>query len=188
MAEKGNSEKKSSAGRKDAWTKIIQPNLGKIKKWYEDGVLEKDIIAALGISPSTYYKYKVEKTELTELENSRLEKVEALKAAMFQRACGYEYEESKTYYRKPKGSNNPDDVEYIYTEKYKKHQPADTTAGLILLKHWDKEGGWTGDPRAMDLKEKQFAVETVKTMTEKFINPEDFSEFEKVLDILEGNK
>lgn len=186
MAEKKDENK--SVGRKDAWTTKIHPNLKKIKKWYEDGVLEKDIIENLDIAPSTYYKYKSEKTELSELENLRLDKVENIKAALYQRAIGYDYEESKTYYRKPKGSNNPNDIEYIYTEKYKKHQAADPTSGLILLKHWDKDGGWTGDPRAMALKEKQFAVDTVKTMTEKFINPDDFSEFEKVLEVLEGNK
>lgn len=189
MAEKKNSDKKSNAGRKDAWTTIIEPNLEKIKKMYEGGALEKDIIADLQIAPSTYYKYKNEKTELAEIEKDcHALKVDEIKNAMFKRAIGYEYKEKKIYTRKPKGSKNPDDVEFVYMEEYQKHQPPDPTSGLILLKHWDKEGGWTGDPRAMDLKEKQFAVETVKTMNKEFINPDDFGEFEKVLEVLEGNK
>jgi len=180
---KGNGNK---VGRKDVWEKTIKPNLSKIEEWYKAGLTEKEIIEALKIGKSSFYKYKAEKTELANLEKySREPLVEEIKNALYKRAIGYDYEETKTYYRKPRGASE-DQAEFIYTEKHKKHQAADTTAGLILLKHWDKKEKWTGDPQTLEMKEKQFRLETMKTIQDKWIDKVDETDFEKVIDILEG--
>lgn len=180
---KGNEKK---VGRKDVWESIIQPNLKNIERWYKDGATEKEIIEALGIAKSTFYKYKAEKTELSDLEKySREILVENIKSAMYKRATGYEYEETKTYFRKPRGASD-NETEFIYTEKYKKHLPASETAGLILLKHWDKKEKWTGDPQTLEMKEKQLRLETMKSIQDKWIDKVDENDFEKVIDLLEG--
>ena len=182
---KGNG-KKSNAGRKDVWEKSIKPNLDKIEQWYKDGSTEKEIIEALGVSKTSFYKYKAEKTELANLEKfSREVLVANIKNSLYLRAIGYDYKETKTYYRKPRGEKDAKE-EFIYTEEYKKHLPASETAGLILLKHWDKKEKWTGDPQTLEMKEKQFRLETMKTMQDKWIDQVDDNDFEKVLNLLEG--
>lgn len=181
---KGNGTKK--VGRKDVWESKIKPNLDKIEKWYKEGATEKEIIESLEIGKTSFYKYKAEKTELADLERfSREVLVENIKNALYKRAIGYDYEETKTTFRKPRGGGD-NDVEFIYTEKVKKHQAASETAGLILLKHWDKKEKWTGDPQTLEMKEKQFRLETMKTMQDKWLDKVDEDDFEKVIDILEG--
>lgn len=179
----GNGKK---VGRKDVWESVIKPNLANIERWYKDGSTEKEIIDALGIGKTSFYKYKAEKTELADLEKfSREALVDNIKNAMYQRAIGKEYEETKTYYRKPRGASD-NETEFIYTEKHKKWLPPSETACLILLKHWDKKEKWTGDPQTLEMKEKQFRLETMKTIQDKWIDKVDESDFEKVIDILEG--
>ena len=63
---KGNGTKK--VGRKDVWETVIKPNLSKIESWYKEGSTEKEIIDALGIGKTSFYKYKAEKISIQHVE------------------------------------------------------------------------------------------------------------------------
>ena len=55
--------KKKRVGKPSAYETIIQPNLELIKHKIREGVHELKIAELLGISSTTHYKYKAEKTE-----------------------------------------------------------------------------------------------------------------------------
>lgn len=176
--------KKSNAGRKDVWTTTIEPNLDKIKKWYKEGLLEKDIIGKLGVAPSTYYKYKAEKTEFSDIVSSiREEQCEAIQNALYRKAIGFHETDTKTYWRKPRGEDDSK-AELVYKEENKKYYAPDVSAGLILLKHWDKKQQWTNDPLLYDLKKTANDVEAITKLKDKWINLDDIEEGKELLDKL----
>lgn len=180
------SNKKTNVGRKDVWTTTIEPNLENIKKWYEEGSLESDIIKNLGISSSSYYKYKAEKTELTEIvSNARELQCEAIQNALYKRAIGFHETDTKTYWRKPRGADDSK-AEFIYKEDNKKYYPPDVSAGLLLLKHWDKKQQWTNDPSSYELKKTANEVEAITKLKDKWINLDDIEEGKKLLKELKG--
>ena len=186
--DKKGSNNKSNAGRKDAWTTVLEPNLERIKKWYEEGVTEKDIISNLGLTPSTYYKYKAIKTELTDIEESaRTKQCEEIKNALFKRAIGFHETDTKTYWRKPRGADDSK-AEFIYKEDNKKYYPPDVSAGLILLKHWDKKTQWTNDPQLYELKKTANDIEAITKLKDKWIDLEDISDGKKLLKELREDK
>jgi hypothetical protein len=180
------SNNKSNAGRKDVWTTTIEPNLENIKKWYKDGALESDIIKKLGVSSSSYYKYKAEKTELSEIANSTREiQCEQIQNALYKKALGYFETDTKTYWRKPRGADD-NQAEFIYKEDNKKYYPPDVSAGLVLLKHWDKKNEWTNDPQLYELKKQANEVEAITKLKEKWINLDDIEDGKKLLKELRG--
>lgn len=180
------SKNKSNAGRKDVWTTIIEPNLENIKKWYKDGALESDIIKKLGVSSSSYYKYKAEKTELSEIANSTREiQCEQIQNALYKKALGYFETDTKTYWRKPRGADD-NQAEFIYKEDNKKYYPPDVSAGLVLLKHWDKKNEWTNDPQLYELKKQANEVEAITKLKEKWINLDDIEDGKELLRALKG--
>lgn len=178
------SKTKSNAGRKDVWTTIIEPNLENIKKWYKEGCLESDIIKKLGISSSSYYKYKAEKTEFSEIVTSIRElQCEEIQNALYRKAIGFHETDTKTYWRKPRGADD-NQAEFIYKEDNKKYYPPDVSAGLILLKHWDKKQQWTNDPLLYDLKKTANDVEAITKLKDNWINLNDIEEGKELLDKL----
>lgn len=178
------SKTKSNAGRKDVWTTIIEPNLENIKKWYKEGCLESDIIKKLGISSSSYYKYKAEKTEFSEIVTSIRElQCEEIQNALYRKAIGFHETDTKTYWRKPRGEDDSK-AEFIYKEDNKKYYPPDVSAGLILLKHWDKKQQWTNDPLLYDLKKTANDVEAITKLKDNWINLNDIEEGKELLDKL----
>jgi len=58
--------KKKRVGKPSAYDTVIQPNLELIKHKIREGVHELKIAELLGISSTTHYKYKAEKTEYAE--------------------------------------------------------------------------------------------------------------------------
>ncbi len=178
------SKKKSNAGRKDVWTTTIEPNLENIKKWYEEGSLESDIIKNLGISSTSYYKYKAEKTELTDIvSNVRELQCEKIQNALYKKAIGFHETDTKTYWRKPRGADDSK-AEFIYKEDFKKYYAPDVSAGLILLKHWDKKQQWTNDPQLYELKKTANEVEAITKLKDKWINLDDIETGKEMLDKL----
>lgn len=176
--------RKGIGGRKDVWTTTIEPNLENIKKWYEAGSLEADIIKNLGISSSSYYKYKAEKTELSEIDSdARKLQCEKIQNALYKKALGFYETDTKTYWRKPRGADDSK-AEFIYKEDNKKYYPPDVSAGLILLKHWDKNQAWTNDPLLYNLKKTANDVEAITKLKDKWINLEDIEEGKELLDKL----
>lgn len=125
----------------------IKKRFSEIKKWLELGATEKEIAQNLGVAESTYFKFKKENKEFSEfIKNNRKNPVIQIKAAMYKRAIGFQYSEIKTIVNEDGETR---------TETTVKTALPDTTAGLILLKHWDTETEWTGDPASLKLKKEE---------------------------------
>lgn len=145
----------AKTGRKSAYEEKIKSRFKDIEKWLKGGATEKQIAAALGISESTWFKYKSEKSEFAEFVKTvdRSEIVLDLRSALLKKAIGYDYEEKK-YYRKV------DDVtghETTYTEVTKKHAHPDVAAINLALKNYDKEN-WANDPQMIELKKQELEL------------------------------
>lgn len=88
------------AGRKDAYTKLIEPNLGKIKDWVESGYSHQQIYQMLGVSHTVFYRYKNPnsknyKDEFAKILDSGNKGLKIkLEDALYREAMGYEYTES----------------------------------------------------------------------------------------------
>lgn len=135
----------------------IKPRFDEIRKWLELGATEKEVASNLGIAESTYFKLKKENKEFSEfIKSNRKNPIIQIKAAMYKRAIGFQYSEIKTIV---------DDDGKTREETTVKTALPDTTAGLILLKHWDKDVEWTGDPAS--LKIKKLELELKKQQAEK---------------------
>ena len=88
MAKRGRKSKKD----------IIEENLDRIEEMARYGANEADIAKSLGISVSTWEKYKNEFSQLKEvLKNARQDLVVEIKSALVKRALGFNYEEKKQY-------------------------------------------------------------------------------------------
>lgn len=134
------------AGRPNKYYSHVQPRFEEITEWLEAGATEKEICDNLGINAKVFIKYKQEHKELNDLvKNARRRPVQQIKAALFKRATGFHYTETTTVMSE-KGTQ---------VTTYNKYSPPDPTAGLILLKHWDKETEWTQDPAQLKLKKEE---------------------------------
>lgn len=139
---------------------IIESNLDKIEKWTSSKLTNKQIAHNLGISESTFYKYKNELPELSEtIKNGRQPLVEELENTMYMSACGYERKVKKCakvkrciYNDNGKKTEEWEElVEYEETQYF----PPDTTAGIFLLKNWAK---YMNEPRALELRKKEIEL------------------------------
>ncbi len=149
------------AGRKNVYDTKIKPHLESIKKWIADGATEQSIAKTLGVSHTTFNKYKNEKVELMEaVKRNRMPCVDNIENSMYKAALGgketlkkvmkvkhIEYQENGKRLR-----------EYETLEPYEEevYFPPNTTAGIYLLKHWGKEKGYTNDPATLELKRQEF--------------------------------
>jgi DNA-binding CsgD family transcriptional regulator len=128
----------------------VKPRFQEIEKWLKLGMTEKDIAKNLSISKASFIKYKKENIEFLDLiKKSRSIPVEDIKGAMLKRALGFQYTEKTVI---------EDNDGYKKTITNTKTALPDATSGLILLKHWDKEGGWTTDPQSLQLKKEEFEL------------------------------
>lgn len=132
-------------GRKDRYASHVAPRLDEIRAWYQI-CTEAQIAKKLGISMTTFGRYKREHPELAEvLKGSREALVEDLKLTLKKKAQGYYYEETKTVIRQEGGK----DVRVI--EKYKRYAHPDTGAIHLLLKNLDDD--WRNDDKpTMEIK------------------------------------
>lgn len=146
------------AGRPSKYETHIKPHLEQIKKWAEQGATERQIAKQLGVAYSSFCLYKTKYPELSELLKSKDMKplVEELRSALVKKALGFEYKESKSYWRIPKGSVKKEDAECIYKEEYKKYIPPDTTAIFGALNIYDPE--YVRDRKNHELREKDYEL------------------------------
>ena len=151
------------AGRPNKYHEVVKPRLPEIREWLESGATEKEVSENLGIPEQTFCKYKNEFPELRELvKDARVRPVQQIKAALFKLATGFHYNETTTVMTE-KGTQ---------TTIYDKYSPPNTTAALILLKHWDKKDDgtvkWTSDPATYDLKCKEYELKKEQIERESF--------------------
>lgn len=120
-------------GRPSKYDTEIKPHIDEIRKAVEAGATVEEIGKAFGISPSTIYKYKAEKTELKEAFTHGREKVVfEIKGALLKKALGYEYKETKKVGKKDKDGEN-----IVMFEEYTRHCPPSETAAAMLLRNYD---------------------------------------------------
>ena len=137
-------------GRRSKYESDVVPRFDQIRSLLEIGASEKEVAKSIGIAYSTWNDYKNKHSDFSELiTKSRKIPVVEIKAALFRRACGY-YTEEVTNVKRSNGS---------WTKKtVTKHIPPDPASAMILLKHWDKEAGWTNDPQGLEIRKKELEL------------------------------
>ena len=119
------------AGRKSKYDEYVKPYLGQIAEWKKSGATDKEISDALGIALSTFSEYKNQYSELSDaLRTGKQTVILNVKAALYKKAIGFEYEEKR-------GVKKGDKV--VSTEIFKRYSPPDTTAAAMLLRNYDDE-------------------------------------------------
>lgn len=141
-------------GRKPAYETIIKPALPQIAELVKRGLLEKEIMAAIGVSKSVWYDAKVKYAEFSDVLNARhrIEAVEKLEAAALKSACGYTYTEKRKVYKPIDPMDEDSPPVLVALEVIEKHQPANSQLSRYLLQNWGKEYGYTADPLQQELK------------------------------------
>ena len=138
-------------GRKSKYKTHVEPRLSEIRVWYQL-LNEAQIAKRLGISQTTFQKYKAEHTELQEaLMEGRDEFIESLKMTLKKKAQGFTYEETKTTIKQEGGK----EVKVI--ERYKKYAQPDTGSIHLLLKNLD-ENWHNDDAVTIRMKEEQLQI------------------------------
>lgn len=135
----------------------VKPRLNEIKQWVEDGATDTEMIKALEVSRPAFYKYIKQHEELDQIiKEGRTAKVKELKAVLFKKALGGQ-RVSKEEYELDKGTG-----EMVLVKQIIANDPANLTAIMILLKHWDKnEDGtckWSNEPAAIEIKQRELEL------------------------------
>lgn len=148
-------------GRKGRYESYVLPHLDEIREWYNT-LSEKDIAKRLGVSVSTFEKYKREHPELADtLKDGRQELVSMLKKSLKKKAVGFEYTETKRTIREIAGKK------IVTIEEYTRYSPPDTGAIHLLLKNLDES--WRNDDKAtMDLKREKIELDKQKAEDERW--------------------
>lgn len=142
------------AGRPNKYETHVKPRFDEIKKWCKRGATDKEIIQMLGIGKSAYYDYMVKYTEFSELiKKNRINAVEEIKNALYKRAVGFQYVETKESRNEDENGNVS-----VKTEKIVKTVVPDPASCMILLKHWDTDNEWTSEPAILKLKKKELKL------------------------------
>lgn len=153
---------KKNRGAPSKYETHVKARFSEISEWLTLGATEKEIWNNLGIHKSTFYDYKSKYKEFSDLlKKGRKKPVEEIKAAMLKRAKGFQYEEVKTIVERIEYDDDGDVIvpaRKVRTETTTKTALPDVAAGLVLLKHWDKESGWTSDPQSLELKKKELEL------------------------------
>ncbi|SPF55705.1 conserved hypothetical protein [Candidatus Desulfosporosinus infrequens] len=143
-----------------------------------DGCTELQVCKNLGISVCTINEYKKKYPELVKaLRKGRDVAITELENALFKRAAGMSYEETKVSIR------DVDGVQVKFTEKTTKYALPDVAAIYILLKNKDR-GNWSDNPVKADLERQMFEfhklIETAKVFGEDIeeLKPEEVKALE----------
>lgn len=157
---------KEKAGRKSLWLTHDMPSkLELVEGWVRDGKIEEEIYKSLKVSKDTFYKWKREEGEFSEvLKRGREVSDYCVERSLFKRATGYSYvEETRETVRARDARGDfimyEDDLgnmryltELVVTKAVTKHVVPDTAAAFIWLKNrkpqeWkdrQPEGGGAG--------------------------------------------
>ncbi len=139
-------------GRKGKYETDIKPRFDEITYWLRSGASEKQIYENLGITKDTFYRYKRNYKEFSDLlKNGRQALVMQLRNTLIKKAMGFEYTEVKQYAREENGNK------VTYVEKTTKTALPDVAALNLCLKNYDPDN-WANDPQALKLKEKELEL------------------------------
>ena len=106
---------------------ITEPGLLTIEGWAREGLLDKDIIAKIGVSTGTFYEWLVRFPEIREaLKKGKAPVDVQVENALLKRALGYEYDE-KTIEKNDMGEEK--------TKIVRRYMAPDVTAQIFWLKN-----------------------------------------------------
>ncbi len=129
-------------GRPSRYEIEVKPYLDEIRDAVKSGATNEEIADAFGLSVSTIYEYKKKYKEFSKaFAHGRKRVVFKIKAALLQKALGFEYEEEKRVGRKDKSGEN-----IVLVEKYKKYSPPSEQAAAMLLRNYDED--WRDNDKA----------------------------------------
>jgi len=115
-------------GKYHKW--LTDEGLTLLEGWAREGLSDEQIANNIGIRTSTYYVWLKKHSDISEAIKKGKEVADyEVENAMFKRAIGYEYEETKTYISDSDGKRQK------RVEKTVKHIAADTTAQIFWLKN-----------------------------------------------------
>lgn len=148
-------------GRKSVWESQIQPKLPLIKEMMKTHT-EAQIAKRIGVSTTSFEKYKREKAELRNaLQTGKEGLISELKDTLKQKAKGFHYKETKKIIRQI------GDKRFTTVEEYERYSPPDTGAIHLLLKNLDET--WTNDDKpTMELKKQKIELDKQKAESENW--------------------
>lgn len=139
----------TAKGRKSVYEDKIKANFPLIKEYCRT-MTDAQIAEAIGVSKSTFWKFKAEKKEFADLlRDGRANLVADLKSSLIRKAHGYEYTEKKIIKDKT--------GKIIRIEENVRYAHPDVAALNLLLKNYDKEN-WANDPQTLELRKKEIEL------------------------------
>ena len=122
-----------------------------------EGYSDKQLIKHLDIASSTFYKWKNEKSEFSELlKNSKEKLVNELQKGLFKTALGYEYTETT---KETKTLTNGDTI--IIEKEVTKHSSPNVTALVFALSNLDPKNFKRQDKPTIETNEDDTQLETL---------------------------
>lgn len=139
--------------RKSKYETYVKARFKELKELVRNGATDKEVIAFLGITSSTFYDYMNKYSEFSELmRENRAKQIQELKDTLYKKAIGFQYTE---IVKTTEGGCTK-------VQEYTKTALPSETAILILLKHWDKNkdgsAKWMNDPASWELKNKEYQL------------------------------
>lgn len=158
MAKKSKGTKTATTrGRKCKYDELVKPRLGWINEQVRNGISEKSISEALGITEQTLNNYKNKYPELVKALNDGkgADILQRLINSGVEAACGqWVTEETITVQLDENG--NPSKRQKTTVRKY---IPPNQALNQYYTKHFGQEQGFTGDPLALEFKKAKLAFE-----------------------------
>lgn len=141
---------KSTKGRKSKYERLVKPRLAWINEQIRNGVTEKALAEALGITEQTLNNYKKRYPEfVTALtEGKGADVLQRLINSGVEAACG-QWIEEETIIIQLDEDGEPSKRQKTITKKY---IPPNPSLNQYYTKHFGKSEGFTGDPLALELK------------------------------------
>lgn len=145
---------KSKAGRKNKYETHIKPYLKEIEKMASTAT-DKDIAKNLGVSLSSFMKYKNKYSDLKKaMDNGRHSLIVDLKSALIKKALGLEVVEEETININGYDENGNEKI----TKSVKnRHIPIDPYAANLLLKNYDRDN-WSEDWHRRKLQDEELKL------------------------------
>lgn len=147
----------AKVGRKSVYDTHIKPYLAKIEEWREVGATAEQICEALGIAPSTFYKYlngKDKKEEFSKAyKKGTCKLIFDLRGELARIAFKHTLETKKQYIKQDMETGNKTQ----YTEITTKEVDGDIAAINLLLKNLDGDN-WSNDPQNLALRKQEYEL------------------------------
>lgn len=144
------------------YEKKIKDSLNQIESWVEQGMTDKEIAQKLGMSYSTFRRYKSQNSDLKgAIAQGKDKNKQLVEQALFKCCTGYSYyEEVPTKIKEEVMSEDGQTVlvkEDVKISKVKKYKGPDLAAQKYYLNNRDKTK-WKEDPTKADLGKKGLKI------------------------------